>query len=116
MCLKLMETEVDRLCMFMRDVDQCDPRIEKKLVERIDADRFKIDGLDLSYPQRIEQKFGMVMKNHFHGKLDAVILCHGIVVEKGIIGCNVPDFDQTMLINVRSMTHIISLAMPFLKV
>jgi NADP-dependent 3-hydroxy acid dehydrogenase YdfG len=56
------------------------------------------------------------MKSHFHGKLDAVILCHGIVVERGIIGCNVPDFDQTMLINVRSMTHIISLAMPFLKI
>lgn len=56
------------------------------------------------------------MKNHLYGKLDAVILCHGVVVEKGTIGCTIPDFDQTMLINVRSMVHLISLAMPFLKV
>lgn len=33
------------------------------------------------------------MKTHFFGKLDAVILCHGSVVEKGLIGCTIPDYD-----------------------
>ena len=50
------------------------------------------------------------------GILDTVILCHGVVVEKGLITCTIPAFDQTMLVNVRSMMHIVSLAIPFLKV
>ena len=42
-------------------------------------------------------------------------MCHGVVVEKGVITCTIPKYDQTMLVNVRSMMHIVSLAVPFLK-
>lgn len=55
------------------------------------------------------------MKHHFKGVLDCVILCHGVVVEKGVITCTIPGFDQTMLVNVRSMMHLLSLTSPFLK-
>jgi len=50
------------------------------------------------------------------GILDTLILCHGVVVQKGLITCTIPIFDQTMLVNVRSVMHIVSLAIPFLKV
>jgi NADP-dependent 3-hydroxy acid dehydrogenase YdfG len=52
----------------------------------------------------------------FGGVIDTLILCHGVVVEKGLITCTIPAFDQTMLVNVRSMMHLVSLAVPFLKV
>lgn len=74
-----------------------------------------IETLDLREPQRIEQKFQNVMMR-FGGILDTMILCHGVVVEKGLITSTIPQFDQTMLVNVRSMMHLVSLAIPFLKV
>ena len=74
-----------------------------------------VETLDLREPQRIEQKFQNAMMK-MGGILDTVILCHGVVVEKGLITCTIPAFDQTMLVNVRSMMHIVSLAIPFLKV
>ena len=49
------------------------------------------------------------------GELDHVILCHGVIVEKGVITCTIPQYDQTMLVNVRSMMHLVSLSIPFLK-
>ena len=52
----------------------------------------------------------------FGGVIDTMILCHGVVVEKGLITCTIPAFDQNMLVNVRSMMHLVSLAVPFLKV
>ena len=56
------------------------------------------------------------MMRAFGGILDTVILCHGVVVEKGLVTCTIPNFDQSMLVNVRSMMHLVSLSVPFLKV
>ena len=56
------------------------------------------------------------MARDLEGKLDCLICCHGVVVEKGIITCTIPNFDHTLLVNVRSTMHLISLATPFLKV
>lgn len=52
----------------------------------------------------------------FGGVIDTMILCHGVVVQKGLITSTIPQFDQSMLVNVRSMMHLTSLAVPFLKV
>lgn len=80
--------------MLYKDVPhkELSPKIEKALLQ-IDAERYKVDSLDFREPQRIEQKFSNFMKTHFFGKLDAVILCHGTVVEKGVLGCSIPDYD-----------------------
>lgn len=56
------------------------------------------------------------MLKNFQGVIDTVFICHGIVVEKGLINCTIPAYDQTMLVNVRSVMHLVSLAVPFLKV
>lgn len=111
----LMENEVGHLALFCRDRDAIDQKVEAAL-KGIDGDRYCIEMLDFSEPQRVEQKFTKVLMNHFHGRIDCLILCHGTVIEKGLIGCKIPEFDQSMLVNVRSMVHMISLAIPFLKV
>jgi len=46
----------------------------------------------LREPQRIEQKFQNVMMR-LGGVLDTMILCHGVVVEKGLITSTIPIFD-----------------------
>ena len=56
------------------------------------------------------------MLKDFGGVLDTVILCHGVIVEKGLVNCTIPAFDQSMLVNVRSVMHMVSLCTPFLKV
>lgn len=55
------------------------------------------------------------MKVYLKGKIDAVFLCHGVVVELNLANCSTPDFDQTLLVNVRSNVHLMSLSFPFLK-
>lgn len=57
------------------------------------------------------------MKAHLNGRLDAMFLCHGVVNEKNISDdmCSVFHFDQTMLVNVRTNVHLMSLAFPFMK-
>jgi hypothetical protein len=52
-----------------------------------------VEELDFREPQRIEQKFTHAMKNYFKGKIDAVILCHGVIVEAGVQNCVIKDFD-----------------------
>ena len=114
---KLLKCGLRKLVLMVRDREDLDPKIKEDLqrgqpgVENV----LHVETLDLREPQRIEQKFQNAMIQ-LGGILDTVILCHGVVVEKGLITCTIPAFDQTMLVNVRSMMHIVSLAIPFLKV
>ena len=110
---KLLKCQCKMIVLFVRDKDNVDEKI-MAAVEEEDS-RVKLIQIDLREPQRIEQKFGTAIKNYFLGELDHLIMCHGIVVEKGIITCTIPKYDQTMLVNVRSMMHMVSLAGPFLK-
>jgi hypothetical protein len=36
-------------------------------------------------------------------------------VTKGVLNCTIPNYDQTMLLNVRSVVHLTSMSVPFLK-
>ena len=108
---KLIKQNCKMIVLFVRDMDQLDDKIRAAC----DDDRVKIAQIDLREPQRIEQKFSHAIKTYLKGELDHVILCHGVVVEKGVITCTIPKYDQTMLVNVRSMMHIVSLSVPFLK-
>ena len=48
-----------------------------------------IETLDLREPQRIEQKFNSAMMA-FGGVIDTMILCHGVIVQKGLITSTIP--------------------------
>lgn len=65
-------------------------------------------------PRDLTKKFQEAMY-FLEGSLDHVLLCHGMVVTKGILNCKIPSYDQTMLVNVRSMVHLTSLSVPYLK-
>ena len=72
-------------------------------------------NLDFNTPEDVEFAFSQVMKEHLGGRIDHIFLCHGTLCNMSILECDLPDFDQTLLINVRSMVHMISLAFPFMK-
>lgn len=69
---------------------------------------------DMLLPREITRRFQQVMQD-FNGQLDHVIICHGQVVTKGVLNCTIPNYDQTMLLNVRSVVHLTSMSVPFLK-
>lgn len=87
---KLLKQGVRKLCLFVRDRDRLDPKITSDPAWR---DKIHVEQIDLNEPQRIEQKFQNAMIQCFGGVLDTVILCHGVVVEKGLISCTIPNFD-----------------------
>ena len=49
-------------------------------------------------------------------KLDNVFICHGLYSKSSIKECPKEKFDQIININVRSVFHILSLSVPFLKI
>ena len=102
--------------LFVRDRDALEDKMQDLLQDPAYQGILFVETIDLREPQRIEQKFQNAMMRAFQGVLDTVILCHGVVVEKGLITCTIPNFDQSMLVNVRSMMHLVSLSVPFLKV
>ena len=108
---KLLKQNCKMIVLFVRDMDNLDDKVRAAM----DEGRVKIEVIDLREPQRIESKFSHAIKTHFKGELDHVIMCHGVVVEKGVITCTIPKYDQTMLVNVRSCMHLVSLSVPFLK-
>ena len=113
---KLLKCNLRKLVLFVRDRDGLDPKITALTSDPTYKDIIYVEQVDFREPQRIEQKFSNMMIRAFGGIIDTVILCHGVVVEKGLITCTIPAFDQNMLVNVRSMMHLVSLAVPFLKV
>jgi len=51
----------------------------------------------------------------FKGKLDGLIMCHGVFHEGNIRETNLKDWDRLMLVNVRSVVAMASLCTNFLK-
>lgn len=51
----------------------------------------------------------------FKGKLDCLIICHGINNSGTLDETMVDEFDYFLNINIRSCFHLISIASPFLK-
>ena len=70
--------------------------------------------INLENPKEINSKYPICLKK-FRAKLDILLLCHGISIESKIKDCSVENFDKIMNINVRSVFHILSISVPFLK-
>lgn len=65
-------------------------------------------------PANITTVFQQAMK-FLGGSLHHVIMCHGVVNQVHAFEATLKDFDDSMLINVRSMMHLTSLSIPYLK-
>lgn len=97
------------MALMVKDMDHA-----RKLFRFGEDPDVKLIDCDVKQPHEITRKFQDAMQ-FFEGSLDHVIICHGKVVTKGVTNCTIPNFDQTMLINVRSVMHITSMSIPYLK-
>ena len=70
--------------------------------------------IDLENPKEINSKYPLCLKK-LKAKLDVLLICHGITIESKIKDCSTENFDKIMNINVRSVFHILSISVPFLK-
>lgn len=77
--------------------------------------RLKPITLNLKEPYQIEKNFRKVLQM-MDGKLDALILCHGVVKNESLMNTNMLEWDNLMNVNVRTHFQLISLAVPFLKI
>lgn len=71
-------------------------------------------ALNLREPFQIEKKFREAIKK-LNGKLDCLMLCHGVIKNESILDTNILEWDQMMNLNVRASFQLTSLAIPFLK-
>ena len=70
--------------------------------------------IDLENPKEINSKYSLCLKK-LKAKLDILLICHGISCYTKIKDCSKENFDKIMNINVRSVFHILSISVPFLK-
>ena len=70
--------------------------------------------IDLENPKEINSKYSLCLKK-LKAKLDILLICHGISCYTKIKDCSNENFDKIMNINVRSVFHILSISVPFLK-
>ena len=77
--------------------------------------KIQYEIIDLENPKEINEKFPICIKK-LKARLDNVFICHGLYSKSTIKDCNAELFDKIMNINVRSVFHILSLSVPFLKI
>lgn len=72
------------------------------------------ENINMEDPIQINKGFKNIMQK-FKGKLDILIICHGVFKVTSINKCSPVTFDNAMNVNVRSFLHLFSIAIPFLK-
>ena len=70
--------------------------------------------IDLENAKEINEKYPLCLKK-LKAKLDILLICHGINYYSKIKECTTENFDKIINLNVRSVFHILSLSVPFLK-
>lgn len=63
----------------------------------------------------INKGFTNIIKKKFQGRLDGLVMCHGVFSPGTLFQTLIDTFDNTLNTNVRSSFHLLSLATPFLK-
>lgn len=79
-----------------------------------DSNKIQYEIINLEDPKEINSKFPICMKK-LKAKLDILFICHGIYSKSSIKDCSTENFDKIININVRSVFHLLSLSVPFLK-
>jgi NAD(P)-dependent dehydrogenase (short-subunit alcohol dehydrogenase family) len=69
---------------------------------------------DLQRPTDIKQTFTAILER-VSGRLDGIINCAGQSLIKNFEDTSLKDFDDIMTINVRAAMHLMSMAVPFMK-
>lgn len=91
----------------------------RELLQRLEYTLGKTGSLsihpcDLQKPTEIKQVFTLILEQ-VQGKLDGIANCAGQSLIKDFNDTTLKDFDDSMNINVRAAMHIMSMAVPFMK-
>jgi len=76
--------------------------------------KIQYEIIDLENPKEINSKFPLCLKK-MKARIDNLFICHGIYSSCSIKDCSKENFDKIININVRSVFHILSICVPFLK-
>lgn len=96
-------------------------RNEKKILEKFNKyikdkkSEFNYEIINLENPPGITKGFKNIMLK-LKGRIDILIMAHGQFKVGKLKETGVDIFDSALNVNVRSCFHLISLAMPFLKI
>ena len=90
-------------------------KINPDLNNYIKNEKLKYIQLELNDKDKITDKFKESIF-FLKGKLDILILCHGKFFGGDFRKIKTDNFDQNLNINVRANFHLLSLAVPFLKI
>ena len=106
---KLLLCGAKVLC-FVHNMNKINPDLNKY----VDSNQLKYLQIDFNEKIKITQKFQDAML-YLKGRLDILIFCHGKFYPGEFIKVGNDSFDSNININVRANFHILSLAVPFLK-
>jgi hypothetical protein len=95
--------------LFQKEVD------ENKRIKEEDKKRLFVEVIDLESPILINKGFSNIVKNTFKGKIDGLVMCHGLFTPGRLVETYIDSFDTNLNINVRSSFHLLSICTPFLK-
>lgn len=95
------------ICIMSRSKDKIDEVFGRSKL-------FNHEIVELENPQSIREAFKRMMIK-FEGRIDVIIICHGVFKAGGFYNHDHIEFDNTININTRSVLQLISLSTPFLK-
>lgn len=90
-------------------------KISEKLGRVSNNNKFSYEIIDFEKPDLIKRGVKNIIKK-FKGRIDIVIISHGIWVAGGIDTTDKIEFDHALNVNVRSVFFLISSIVPFIKI
>ena len=87
---------------------------ENKSINSENKNLIQYQIINLENPKEINNKYPLCLKK-LKARLDILLICHGISLNCKIKECSTENFDKIMNLNVRSIFHILSISVPFLK-
>ena len=78
--------------MLVHDLVHAQKHFSKLVDKDPNGESVRIFACDLKMPREITRKMQEIFQ-FFEGQVDHVILCHGMIVTKGVLNCTIPNFD-----------------------
>ena len=108
----LLESDIDNNNEEEENENQSQSNNNNSSIKNNNLIQYEI--IDLENAKEINEKYPLCLKK-LKAKLDILLICHGINYYSKIKECTIENFDKIINLNVRSVFHILSLSVPFLK-
>ena len=108
----LLESDIDNNNEEEENENQSQSNNNNSSIKNNNLIQYEI--INLENAKEINEKYPLCIKK-LKAKLDILLICHGINYYSKIKECTIENFDKIINLNVRSVFHILSLSVPFLK-